>query len=137
MAGATAKGAPQTCAHGAEKQSRKVESAAARVRPDVPKALIKVIKKSLQLNPQNRYPSVREMALDLANVLSKVKARDDFYELLAQSVCAAREEFHMGRRTMAPLVDGENPSDESEIEVEMKDKAITRRFFDRITSFMR
>ena len=114
----------------------KIESLG-RLRPDVPKALVKVITKSLQLKPHNRFTSVREMALELANVLSTVKARDDFYELLAQSVCAAREEFHMGRRTMAPLVDGEKPSDESEIEVQLKGKAITRRFFDRITSFMR
>lgn len=108
-----------------------------RLRPDVPKAFIKVIAKSLQSNPGDRYGSVREMALELADVLGKAKVRDDFYELLAQSVCAAREELHMGRRTQAPLPDGEVPSDESEIEVELKGKAITRRFFDRITSFMR
>ncbi len=108
-----------------------------RLRPDVPKALIKVITKSLQPNPSDRFASVREMALALASVLSKAKVQDDLYELLAQSVCAARKEFHMGRRTQAQLVDGEIPSEESEIEVELKGKAITRRFFDRITSFMR
>lgn len=108
-----------------------------KLRPDVPKGLIKVINKSLQVKPENRYGSVREMALALANVLKTAKAGDDLYHLLAQTVCAAREEFKMGRRTQVSLKDGELPSEESEIEIEMKGKAITRRFFERITSFMR
>jgi serine/threonine-protein kinase len=108
-----------------------------RLRPDVPDGLIRVIGKSLQLKPQNRFKSVREMALELTNVLSTVKARDDFYTLLARYVCAAREEFRMGRRTQAPLTECEIPSDESEIEIELKEKAVTRKFIERITSFMR
>jgi serine/threonine-protein kinase len=107
-----------------------------RLRPDIPKRLVKIITKSLQLEPQNRYNSVREMALELTNVLSTVKARDDFYELLGQTVSAAREEFHMGRRTQAPFEDGELPVDESEIEIELKGKAVTRRFLERITSLI-
>jgi eukaryotic-like serine/threonine-protein kinase len=108
-----------------------------RLRPDVPRALVKLIAKSLQLNPQDRFASAREMALALTNVLRTVKARDDFYQLLAHSVCAAREVFHMGRRTQAPSLDGEIPSEESEIEIEVKGKAITRRFFEKITSMIR
>lgn len=108
-----------------------------RLRPDVPKKLVKVIAKALQCNPKDRYSSAREMALGLTNVLRSVKARDDFYKALAQSVCEARHEFNMGRRTQVPFADGNMPSDESEIEIELKDKAITRRFLDRITSLMR
>jgi eukaryotic-like serine/threonine-protein kinase len=108
-----------------------------RLRPDVPRSLVRVITKSLQLNPEDRFTSVREMALALTNVLRTVKARDDFYQLLARSVCAAREEFHMGRRTQALSLDGKLPSDESEIEIEVKGKAVTRRFLERITSMMR
>lgn len=108
-----------------------------RYRPDVPKALIKVIEKSLATNPNERFASVREMALSLTNVLRTEKAQDDLYALLAQSVFTAREAFHMGRRTQAPALDGKMPSDESEIAVEVKDKAVTRRFLDRIVSLIR
>ncbi len=108
-----------------------------RFRPDVPRALLKVIEKSLATNPNDRFSSAREMALALTNVLRTEKAKDDFYAILAESVCAAREAFHMGRRTQAPSLDGKTPSEESEIEVEVKDKAVTRRFLDRIVSFMR
>jgi serine/threonine-protein kinase len=108
-----------------------------RLRPDVPRALVKVIEKSLETSPNERFPSAREMALSLTNVFRIEKAQDDFYALLAQSVRTAREDFHMGRRTQVPILDGKMPSDESEIEVEVRDKNITRRFLDRITSFMR
>ncbi len=108
-----------------------------KLRPDIPKTLVKVIEKSLEINPNNRFISVREMALSLTSILRTEKAQSDLYTLLAQSVCTARDAFHMGRRTQAPILDGKMPSNESEIEVEVKDKAITRRFIDRITSFMR
>ena len=108
-----------------------------KVRSDVPKSLLKVINRSLQLDPQKRYPSVRDMAIDLTNVLRTVKVEADFYELLAESVHAARLEFNLGRRTQTPWEDGEVTPEESEIAVELKDKNITRRFFDKITSFMR
>ncbi|MBN2529687.1 MAG: serine/threonine protein kinase [Deltaproteobacteria bacterium] len=108
-----------------------------KIRPDVPKSLLRVIGRSLQTDPEKRYGSVREMVLELTNVLRTVKAQDDFYELLAQSVCAARKEFGLGRKTQAPFENGTAPSEESEIEIELKEKAITRRFFEKITSFMR
>jgi serine/threonine protein kinase len=107
------------------------------LRPDIPRRFVDIVVKSLQLKPKNRFTSVREMALELTSVLRTADARDDFYELLAQTVCAARNEFHMGRRTQVPLAEGKLPSEESEIEIELKGKAITRRFFERITSFMR
>ncbi len=108
-----------------------------RYRPDVPKALVKVIERALAVNPNDRFSSAREMALSLTNALRSEKAKDDFYTLLSDSVRAAREAFHMGRRTQVPALDGKAPSDESEIEVEVKDKTVTRRFLDRIVSFMR
>ena len=108
-----------------------------RFRPDVPKAMVKIIEKALATKPADRFSSTREMALALTNALRTEKAKDDFYALLAESVCSAREGFHMGRRTQAPALDGKTPSDESEIEVEVKDKTVTRRFLDRIVSFMR
>ncbi len=106
-----------------------------RIRPDIPRGLVKVINKALQVSPKDRFASAREMALALTNVLRIVKATDDFYELLAQAVCEARREFKMGRRTQVQF--DQLPSDESEIEVELTDKTITRKFLDRITSFMR
>jgi serine/threonine-protein kinase len=108
-----------------------------RLRPDIPKRLVKIVAKALQLNPKNRFTSVREMALALTNALRTARTRDDFYERLAQTVCAARNEFRMGRRTQAPFAEGKLPTEESEMEIELKSKAITRRFFERITSFIR
>jgi eukaryotic-like serine/threonine-protein kinase len=108
-----------------------------RLRPDVPRALHKVINRALHTDPGKRYTSARDMAIDLTNVLRTVKVHDDFYELLSQSVHAARLEFNLGRRTQAPWEEGETPSEESEIAIELKGKTISRRFFERITSFMR
>ncbi|MBN2715270.1 MAG: serine/threonine protein kinase [Deltaproteobacteria bacterium] len=108
-----------------------------KLRPDVPKPLLKVIGRALSADPAKRYASARDMALELTNVLRIVRVQDDFYELLAQSVHAARVEFNLGRRTQAPWEDDESASEESEIAIELKDKTITRRFFEKITSFMR
>lgn len=108
-----------------------------RIRPGIPKSLLRVIDKSLQTDPQKRYTSAREMALALTNVLRTVKVHDDFYGLLAQSVQAARMEFNLGRRTQVPWEDGQVAPEESEIAIELKDQTITRRFFEKITSFMR
>ena len=108
-----------------------------KIRSDVPKALHKVLGRALQTDPKKRYSSARDMAIDLTNVLRTVKVQDDFYEMLAESVHAARLEFNLGRRTQTPWEEGKVIQEESEIAIELKDKAVTRRFFEKITSFMR
>ncbi|MBN2340055.1 MAG: serine/threonine protein kinase [Deltaproteobacteria bacterium] len=108
-----------------------------RVRPDVPKPLLKIISKSMHVDPQSRYASIREMILELTNLLRTAKTQDDFYALLAASVQAGRQEFNLGRRTQLPFKTGEPPAEESEIAIELKDRTISRKFFKKITSFMR
>lgn len=107
-------------------------------RPDTPIGLRHVIEKSLQLKPKNRFSSAREMALELGNVLkTSNETRNDFYQLLAQTVLEARAKLRMGRRTQAPFMEGRLPTEESEIGIKVKGKAVTRQFLERITSFMR
>jgi len=107
-------------------------------RPDTPPGLLGIIDKALQLKPRYRFSSTREMALELSNVLRTAsETHNDFYQLLARTVESARREFSMGRRTQAPFDDGKLPTEESEIGIELQGRNITRRFLERITSFMR
>jgi len=74
-------------------------------RNDVPKALRRIIHRALALEPGERFESVREMALRLGAVLRSSKATDDLYDALAQTVCAARADLGLGRRTQGPRVE--------------------------------
>ena len=86
-----------------------------RHRPDVPRSLQRVIARSLEADPADRFPSARAMALELGNVLRAAQSQIDLYALLSRTVVDARAALDMGGRTQAPVPGGELPEEESEI----------------------
>lgn len=92
-------------------------------RNDVPKALRRVVHRALALEESDRFDSVREMALRLGGVLRESKARDDLYDALAKTVCDARAELGLGRRTQGARVETPVP-DESSGLIELTDEDI-------------
>ncbi|RMH38711.1 MAG: serine/threonine protein kinase [Deltaproteobacteria bacterium] len=72
------------------------------LRPDVPKGLVAVVMRALSANEADRYPSVREMARQLALVLKEHRARRDLHVQLGREVVEARANLAIGRRTHDP-----------------------------------
>lgn len=70
-------------------------------RPDVPAALVTVVERALSREIGQRFPSTREMAKQLGDVLKASIAREDLYATLARTVARARAELGMGHRTQA------------------------------------
>jgi eukaryotic-like serine/threonine-protein kinase len=73
----------------------------AQTRTRLPKALVAVVHRALALDPAERFPSVRDMANQLGQVLRTVEHRVDLYSLLADTVRDARAALQLGRRTQA------------------------------------
>ncbi len=72
------------------------------VRADVPAPLAALIHRALAAAPDQRYPSAREFARQLATVLKKSTMRKDLHAVLARSVHDARAGLSMGHRTGDP-----------------------------------
>ncbi len=68
-------------------------------RPDIPPELARVIHRSLSRAPQDRFPSSREMAKRLGDVLKASTSSEDLYQVLARTVKQARRDLALGQRT--------------------------------------
>lgn len=77
----------------------------ARMRPDLPRALVEVIETALAKDPAKRYPSARTMAVALAEVLKTAQTQGDAQQLLGAAVTDARA--RLARRAAGP-----SPTDE-------------------------
>jgi len=71
-------------------------------RDDVPADLAYVIERALALPTEERFPSTREMAKQLGDVLKSSVSSTDLYETLAQMVADARRELGRSHRTQGP-----------------------------------
>lgn len=71
-------------------------------RRDVPKDLERLVHRALALDPDKRFPSTREMAKALGDVLKRSVAKEDLYASLARAVSDARQDLGIGRRTQGP-----------------------------------
>ena len=85
------------------------------LRPDIPRELITAINRALSADPEDRYPSTREMARALVNVLKQVKERKDHHVALGKTVVEARSAMGLGRRTgevstTTPVAELEEPA---------------------------
>ncbi|MCX5742327.1 MAG: serine/threonine-protein kinase [Proteobacteria bacterium] len=61
------------------------------LREDVPAPFAQIIHRALSANPDQRFPSTREMARQIGTVLKKVQLRKDLHTVLAKTVVEARE----------------------------------------------
>jgi serine/threonine protein kinase len=69
------------------------------LRPDVPAPFAQIIHRALAGNPDQRFPSTREMARQIGTVLKKVQLRKDLHTILARSVIEARNAMGIADRT--------------------------------------
>ncbi|HTJ45238.1 MAG TPA: serine/threonine-protein kinase [Kofleriaceae bacterium] len=60
------------------------------IRGDVPAAFIQIVMRALSAQPEQRFPSSREMARQIGTVMKKVTMRRDMHTVLARSVADAR-----------------------------------------------
>ena len=79
-------------------------------RPDVPAPFAQIIARALAAQPDQRFPSTREMARQIGTALKKVQLRKDLHTVLARSVAEAREAMGIGPRpgeasALTPVVD--------------------------------
>jgi len=68
------------------------------LRPDVPAAFAQIIHRALAGDPDNRFPSTREMARQIGTALKKVQLRKDLHTVLAKTVVEARAVIPLGAR---------------------------------------
>jgi eukaryotic-like serine/threonine-protein kinase len=71
-------------------------------RADVPAPLAALVHRALSPGADQRFPSAREFARQLATVLKKSTMRRDLHHVLARSVWDARRDLGMGHRTGDP-----------------------------------
>jgi serine/threonine-protein kinase len=71
-------------------------------RSDVPAPLAALIHRALAPAPDQRFPSAREFARQLATVLKKSTLRKDLHHVLSKTVADARADLGMGHRTGDP-----------------------------------
>jgi serine/threonine protein kinase len=71
-------------------------------RADVPAPLAALIHRALSAAPDQRFPTAREFARQIATVLKKSTMRKDLHHVLAKSVWDARADLGMGHRTGDP-----------------------------------
>jgi len=72
-------------------------------RPDVPRALVKVIDRALSHSPKKRYPDVRAMGAALGQSLKQARSsKTNLHTALGSAVMDARERLHLGERTGDP-----------------------------------
>lgn len=83
------------------------------LRGDVPRGFIVLIERALQLDPQRRFFSTRDMAKALSDVLKTSTSREDLYATLARSVAKVREDLALGHRTAGPRAETSIPEVES------------------------
>lgn len=72
------------------------------LRPDVPQPFVAIIQRALAANPEQRFPSAREMARQIGTTLKKVQLRKDLHTVLSKSVADARQGMGLGPRTGDP-----------------------------------
>jgi serine/threonine-protein kinase len=72
------------------------------LRPDVPQPFIALIQRALSADPDQRFPSAREMARQVGTTLKKVQLRKDLHTVLARTVADARDGMGLGLRTGDP-----------------------------------
>lgn len=72
------------------------------LRPDVPAPFIQIIQRALSPQPEQRFPSAREMARQIGTTLKKVQLRKDLHTVLSKSVAEARQGMGLGPRTGDP-----------------------------------
>jgi serine/threonine-protein kinase len=100
-------------------------------RPDVPGRLVDVIHRALSIGPERRFPSSREMAVELGQVLKKSR-EGNLHSVLGGLVDQARSALALGEQTSDPAqaTPVTNPSAELEIEalpVETKRRGLRHR----------
>src|SRR5204863_10194634 len=83
------------------------------LRPDLPRSFVVLVERALQLDPQRRFFSTRDMAKQLGDVLKSSTPREDLYATLARSVAKVREDMAMGHRTTAARAETAIPEVES------------------------
>src|SRR5690242_16638700 len=66
------------------------------LRPDVPPPFIALIQRALSAQPDQRFPTAREMARQIGTILKKVQLRKDLHTVLARTVAEAREGMGLG-----------------------------------------
>jgi serine/threonine-protein kinase len=71
-------------------------------RADIPAPLAALIHRALSPAPEQRFPSAREFARQLATVLKKSTMRKDLHHVLSKSVWDVRADLGMGQRTGDP-----------------------------------
>jgi serine/threonine-protein kinase len=71
-------------------------------RGDVPAPLAALVHRALAPSPDQRFPSAREFARQIATVLKKSTMRKDLHHVLAKTVADARGDLGMGHRTGDP-----------------------------------
>ena len=69
------------------------------LRSDVPAPFAQIIHRALAGNPDQRFPSTREMARQIGTVLKKVQLRKDLHTILSKSVIEARAAMGIAERT--------------------------------------
>jgi eukaryotic-like serine/threonine-protein kinase len=72
------------------------------LRSDVPSGFLAIVHRALMADPEERFPSVREMARQIGTTLKKVQLRKDLHTVLARTVSDAREGLALGARTGDP-----------------------------------
>jgi serine/threonine protein kinase len=72
------------------------------LRSDVPAPFVQIIHRALSANPDQRFPSAREMARQIGTTLKKVQLRKDLHTVLSKSVNDARQGMGLGPRTGDP-----------------------------------
>nr|HEX4313749.1 serine/threonine-protein kinase [Kofleriaceae bacterium] len=62
-------------------------------RPDVPQQFTAILHRALMAQPEQRFPSTREMARQIGQALKKVQLRKDLHTVLSKTVADAREQL--------------------------------------------
>jgi serine/threonine-protein kinase len=75
------------------------------LRPDVPSELAALVHRALSLDEADRFPSTRDMAKQLGDVLKVSVSKEDLYATLARAVAQTRGELGMGHRTEGATAD--------------------------------
>lgn len=92
----------------------------AELRPDIPKELVRLVHRALSRAPEDRFPTTRDMAKQLGDVLKASTGPVDLYEVLARTVQQARADLGIGHKTQGPTAEAPIPELESGL-VELMD----------------
>lgn len=75
------------------------------LRPDIPLEFCELVHRSLSLDQNKRFSTIREMACGLGEILKSHRTTEDLYELLANAVEETRANLNIGHRTQDPLLE--------------------------------